>query len=254
MVFHVHQEVFKMSLFVFMSRLASYIESNVMPQVYKNIPCITIAESAKKEMKEMGLGAAGITVINPGISLEEYIPGKKAKEPTILFVGRLKQYKSIQTVLYAFKKVLESVTEARCIIAGDGEERKRLKKLSVKLGIADSISFTAKVSEKKKIQLYQQAWLVMNPSVKEGWGITSLEANACGTPVVASNVAGLKDSVKNGYSGLLVKYGDSNAFAEAALHLIKNSEDRTKMSTNAVTWAKQFPWEKTVKELEALLN
>ena len=234
--------------------MASYIENNIMPRVYKNIHCITISDSAKKDMLELGLGAAGITVINPGVSVKDYVPGKKAAVPTILFVGRLKQYKSIPVLLKAAQLILQDMKHAKIVIAGDGEEKMRLMKITKNLGIAGSVTFTGKISEKKKIELYQQAWIVVNPSVKEGWGITSLEANACGTPVIASNVSGLCDSIKDTYSGILVPYGKAEAFAVASLKLLKDSTLREKMSKNAVEWAKKFSWEKTAASFVSMLQ
>jgi glycosyltransferase involved in cell wall biosynthesis len=242
-VFHVHQEVFKVSLNTFVFRLASYIESNVMPRVYKSVKCITISNSAREDMKKLELGTAGITVVSPGIDHEVYLPGKKSSKPTILFVGRLKQYKSIQTLLQAAKKILESKKNVQIIIAGEGEEGTKLKRLAYRLGIKDHVLFTGKVSEEKKVELYQQAWVVVNPSVKEGFGMAVLEANACGAPVVASNVAGLCDSIKHNTSGVLVPYGDVDAFVNETLKILNNEVWRNRLSEGAVKWSKSFSWE-----------
>jgi glycosyltransferase involved in cell wall biosynthesis len=84
--------------------------------------------------------------------------------------------------------------------------------------------------------------MLVNPSMMEGWGIVAIEANACGTPVIASDVPGLRDSVKNPHSGFLVPYGDVDAFAEKILLLIRNRELRTNMNVDARKWAEQFDW------------
>lgn len=242
-VFHVHQEVFKMSLNEVVFRLASYIESNIVPKVYKNVQCVTISDSARDDMEKMGLGTAGITVISPGISHDTYVPGKKSAKPTVLFVGRLKQYKSIQTLLYAARKILKKRKNIQIIIAGEGEEGTKLKRLSSRLGLKDTVIFTGKVTEERKIELYQQAWVVVNPSVKEGFGMAVLEANACGTPVVASNVAGLCDSIKHNTSGVLVPYADVDAFARETLKILTDETWRYKLSHGAVRWSKNFSWD-----------
>jgi glycosyltransferase involved in cell wall biosynthesis len=77
----------------------------------------------------------------------------------------------------------------------------------------------------------------------EGWGITTIEANACGTPVVASRVSGLKDSVKNPHTGYLVDYGDVDGFANKITELLTNKSTRNSMSKEAYEWAKEFDWD-----------
>ena len=106
-----------------------------------------------------------------------------------------------------------------------------------------------RVSEKEKINLYQKAWVFVNPSFIEGWGITTIEANACGTPVVASNVSGLRDSVHNPHSGLLVPYGDVDEFASNIKMLIENNDLREEMSKDAISWAKNFDWNESAREV-----
>ena len=84
--------------------------------------------------------------------------------------------------------------------------------------------------------------MLVNPSMMEGWGIVAIEANACGTPVIASDVPGLRDSVKNPHSGFLVPYGDVDAFAGKMLLLIRDRELRANMNIDARKWAEQFDW------------
>lgn len=101
----------------------------------------------------------------------------------------------------------------------------------------------------------QQAWVFANPSSMEGWGITSIEANACGTPVVASNVPGLRDSVRNPHTGYLVEYGNPAAFAEKIDLLISNTKQRQFMEQESLDWAAKFDWnQQAEKALEVLLN
>ena len=133
--------------------------------------------------------------------------------------------------------------------------------MAKKLSIYDKIKFVGKVSEEEKIRLYQKAWVFVNPSFMEGWGITTIEANACGTPVVASNVPGLRDSVNNPHSGFLVPYGNINIFSERIIKLLKDDSLRAKMSIEAIYWAKQFEWKssaeaslKLIEKAEALPN
>lgn len=242
---HVHQDVFTRSLAWPLAQFARFLENRVMPLVYRWTPFITISDSSKKAMQQIGLGKKGITVIHPGVNLAQLKPGAKASHPLVVYVGRLKAYKSIDILINAFVEVLQRVPEAKLVIAGTGEEEDALRELVKKLGVTKSVSFAGKISEEKKIQLLQQAWVAVNPSFMEGWGITTIEANACGTPVVASNVPGLRDSVRNKHTGFLVPYGDAHACSEKILSLLTDKQLRMKLESESLAWAQFFDWQIT---------
>jgi glycosyltransferase involved in cell wall biosynthesis len=162
-----------------------------------------------------------------------------------LYLGRLKAYKSIHIFIKAAQEVLKRIPHTEFIIAGDGEEKSNLMRLTKKIGIETSINFVGKVTEEEKIRLYQRAWLFVHPSMMEGWSLGIIEANACGTPVVASNVSGLRDSVRNPTTGFLVPYGDEKAFAEKMIQLIRDEKLRSDFSRGAIEWASNFSWDKS---------
>lgn len=253
---HVHQNIFFHSLPKPLALLASSLEKDLMPLVYKNIKFITVSESSKKEMEKLGIGKAGIKIVHNGVNLNEFVLGSKSDNPTILYLGRLKAYKSVDILIRAFKKVIKKYSQAILIIAGTGDAEKYLKNLSAELGFNEKqIIFMGKVSEEEKIKLLQSAWVMVNPSFMEGWGVVVIEANACGTPVIASNVSGLCDSVSDRKSGYLVPYGNVDSFADKILYIIENKEYRGKMNLEARTWAENFNWEKSSAEfLEFIEN
>lgn len=248
LIHHVHQEVFRKSLRPPFSWIASFLEMHIMPYVYKNIEIITVSNSSKKDIQEYGISKKEPIVIHNGVDLDFFKPAQKSLHPMILYLGRLKFYKSVHIFIRAAKEVLAKVPDAEFIIAGNGEEESGLKRLTKKLNMQSKIRFVGKVSEEEKIKLYQKAWVFVNPSFMEGWGITSIEANACGTPVVASNVPGLRDAVLNPDSGFLVPYGQVDAFAEKITLLITDSEIRNKMSKYSIEWAQKFDWQKSADE------
>ncbi len=243
---HVHQEVFRKSLAKPLAFLAMILEKNVMPLVYAKIPFITVSESSKKEIEALGLGKAGVSVVNPGIDLKNLIPGKKSEQPLVLYLGRLKAYKSIEVLIRAFHFIAKYREDAVLVIAGGGEEEAKLKKLAADLFLdGKRVKFTGRISDAEKISLLQKAWVLVNPSFMEGWGIAVIEANACGTPVIASNVSGLCDSVKNGETGYLADYGDIKDFARCLYRIIFNEKVRRKMNLSARLWAENFDWKKS---------
>ncbi len=249
---HVHQNVFRKSLRWPFSEIARVIEKRAMPFWYRHIPFITVSESSKNDLRKI-YPEAKITIVNPGVDLKHLTPGEKAKFPLVLYLGRLKAYKSIETLIQAFKIVAQKNPKARLTIAGEGEEKSHLQHLAFKLELSDKITFVGKVNEKEKVGLLQQAWVFVNPSIMEGWGITTIEANACGTPVVAADVPGLRDSVQNPESGYLVPHENIDQFAEKIGIILSNYLIREKMSRQAVEWAKQFDWHKSAIKCEKIL-
>lgn len=246
-IHHVHQDIFRKSLKQPFSLIASFLEMKAMPYLYRNVRIITVSPSSAKEILDHKLTLIPPVVAYNGVDTTVFKPGIKSITPNVLYLGRLKYYKSINIFIHAAKKVLEHIPSAQFIIAGDGEEKAGLAKLVKKLNIENSIAFLGKVTEKEKIRLYQNAWVFVNPSFMEGWGITSIEANACGTPVIASDVPGLRDSVKNPHGGFLVPYADINTFAERILLIITDEKLRIKMSQDSVKWAKKYSWERSAQ-------
>jgi glycosyltransferase involved in cell wall biosynthesis len=254
---HVHQDVFFRSLPKPLAWFASFLEKNLMPLVYSNVSFVTVSESSREEMQELGLGNAGITVVHPGVDMEEFsrVLTPKALYPTILYLGRLKAYKSVNILIQAFRIVLSERPEARLVIVGDGEEREHLKQLTRELRFSEEqVKFVGHVGHEEKIKRLQEAWMLVNPSFMEGWGIVAIEANAAGTPVIASNVPGLRDSVRHEGTGYLVEYGDVKGFAERILLIIRDKELREGLATNAQVWAGNFDWKRMSKDFLAVLN
>ncbi len=248
LIHHVHQEVILRELnlpkyLLPVAVLTKFVERYVMPVVYRNIQMVTVSESSKKDMEKIGLGKKfPIQIVNPGVDLNKSLVLPKYIEPTLLYVGRLKAYKSIDTLIKSVELIVKDVPNIKLNISGYGDERDNLEILVKKLNLSRNVFFLGKISDKKRNELMSKSWIFVYPSTFEGWGISAIEASASGTPVVASNVSGLRDSVSDGYSGYLVKVKDANAFSEKILYLIKNKRVRQKLSKNAIIWASNYDW------------
>ncbi len=248
LIHHVHQEVILKELklpkyLLPVGFVAKIMERHLMPFVYKNCQMITVSESTKKDMEKIGLGRIlPIQIVNPGVDLSKSIILPKYLNPTLLYVGRLKAYKSIDTLIKSVGLIVKDIPNIKLNISGYGDERDNLEILVRKLNLERNVFFLGKISDKKRNELMARSWIFVYPSTFEGWGISSIEASASGTPVIASNVSGLRDSVNNGYSGYLVKVKDVNAFSEKILYLIKNKSVRQKLSKNAIKWASNYDW------------
>ncbi len=233
-----------------------YLAENLVHAVYRNTPMAVVSESTRQEMIARGFRAEQLTIVPNCIDQHNYpfAVGAKSAVPMITYFGRVKRYKSVDHVLRAFAKIAAEFPSAQVHIAGGGDFIPALRELAGTLGIVAQTTIHGYVTEEMKMRLLGESHVVVNPSVKEGWGIINIEANACGTPVISANVPGLRDSVKEGLSGLLYPWGDIDALAAHMRAVITDSALRTRLSEGAVQWARQFDWEKSADAMEELLK
>ena len=138
---------------------------------------------------------------------------------------------------------------------GGGPARPGLEALAQELGLAGRTRFTGFVDDEKRDSLLARARVCVCPSEKEGWGLTVMEANAVGTPVVASDADGLRDSVRHGETGYLVPEGDIDGFAGRIGELLDSDGLTAKMSAASLEWANHFDWDRAADEMaEAIDN
>jgi glycosyltransferase involved in cell wall biosynthesis len=255
LIHHVHQDVFREHLPFPLSHFAMFIESKLMPVVYRNQQVVTVSNSSMQEIIKLIPGIKqNIHVVAPGVDTEKLIPGTKTVQPSFLYLGRLKPYKNVDTVVKAFAYVVKTHPEATLVIAGEGESMGSLKRLTKSLNLENKVKFTGKVSQSEKAKLLARSWVVVHPSSIEGWGITVMEANACMTPVIASNVNGLMDSVRVGKTGVLVPVKDVAAFASAMIRLVEDKTYREKLSKNAYEWSQSFSWDACAEQFLHVLH
>jgi glycosyltransferase involved in cell wall biosynthesis len=237
--------------------LAVWAAERPMPRLYRHVPVHAISRSTRDDLVARGFDPDAIRVIYPGVDATHYTPDARvarAARPGFLYVGRLKRYKAVDTAIAALAAVRRAdCPDAELWIAGDGSDRGRLERVAVEQG-AEGVSFLGRVSEDAKLELYRRAWAVVFPSPKEGWGITNLEAAACGTPAVASDSPGLRESVRDGESGVLVPHGDVGALARAMAALAGDRSLRDRLSRGARTFAESLSWERAARETEAHLE
>lgn len=236
--------------------LATWWLERPVPLVYRRVPAVAVSESTRDDLVARGLRRERITVIPNGIDLERHTPepGAKSTSPTLLYVGRLKRYKRVDLVIEAVARLAKLGVEAELVVAGKGDRAGSLRRLAERLGVAERVRFAGFVSEGEKIELLRRAWVHVLTSPKEGWGITILEAAACGTPSVASDSPGLREAVVDGETGLLVPHGDVDALTSTLARFIRNPDLRADMGKQARAFAERFSWEASADAFEALLR
>lgn len=231
-----------------------------MPNVYAESPVLVISESTRDDLVARGFDASRIVVSYPGIDHDTCRVGPggvgrdRSPDPLLVYVGRLQRYKSVDVVLRALAALPGTGPSVRMVIAGRGSDRRRLERLRRGLGLGDRVEFAGHVSDADKASLFRRAWANVYPSPKEGWGITNIEAAACGTPSLAADSPGLRESVVDGSTGRLIPYGDVQAWSREIGALAADPDWCESLGATAARHAAQFTWERTAAETEELIR
>jgi len=228
-----------------------------LPRVYGRAAFHAISESTRDDLVQRGVPAERIEVIYPGVDAAWYRPDDatpRAERPTFLYVGRLKRYKGVDIALRALWTVRRTRPDVTLEIAGQGDDRARLERMARAIGLGDAVRFLGFVPEDEKRRLLRRAWAVVFPSPKEGWGISNVEAAACGTAALASDSPGLRESVRHGVTGYLVPHGDADALAERMLALAADPGLVARLGRAARAFAEGLSWEAAARATEAQLQ
>jgi glycosyltransferase involved in cell wall biosynthesis len=233
-----------------------WLAERPLPRLYRRAAFHAISDSTKDDLVARGLAPEAIRVIYPGVDSDHYRPDpsmRRSPEPSFLYIGRIKRYKGVDIAVRAVAEARSRGHRLTLNIAGVGDDLRRLARLVSALGITDQVRFCGFVSEEKKIELLRTTWAAVLPSPKEGWGITNIEAAACGTPAVASDSPGLRESVRDEQTGLLVPHGDIEAMATALIRLSEHPEEVESYGAAARRFARGLSWEESAKQTETHL-
>ncbi len=227
--------------------LAKYIiyKEQQLPFIYGDVPIFTVSPSTRDELIELGLNPEKIDFLYNAIdhNLYKSVKAEKAKKPTIAYIGRIKKYKQIEKVIDALPLLLTEFPGLQFRIGGRGDYLPNLRDYVKRKKLEKNVKFLGFLTEEQKAKELGKAWVFVTLAMKEGWGITVIEANAMGTPVVGSNVHGLRDSILDFKTGFLVNMDDRTEVAEKIGRLLRDEELRKEFSTNAIQWANNFTWE-----------
>ena len=226
------------------------------------------ADEARQLIDLYGADPQVVDVVHPGVDLEQFTPGEPgvsrrrlglAEDSVILlFVGRIQPLKAPDILLRAAARLLETdpVLRSRLLVvvcggpSGTGlEHPTSLSDLAADLGIADIVRFEPPGDRQMLADWYRAADVTVVPSYSESFGLVAVEAQACGTPVVAAAVGGLRTAVLHETSGVLVEGHDPRDYATVLRHLIDNPERLAELSRGARMHAASFGWAATTTGL-----
>lgn len=236
---------------------ATWLLERPVPRVFHRTPTVAVSASTRDDLVARGMDRSRIEVIPNGMDLATLTPlgpSDRYPEPTLLYLGRLKRYKGVDLVLRALAHLRRGGLPARLLVGGKGEHEGALRALAAELGIAEAVRFLGFVSEEEKRDLFRRSWVHVLASPKEGWGISNLEAAACGTPTVASDAPGLRDSVVDGTTGFLVPHGDVPRLAGAVARILGDPALRERLGRQARSFAEGFSWEASADAMEDFLD
>ncbi len=253
-VHHVHQEIFRRQVPRQLRWLALWLEGSLMPWMYRKNQVVAVSEGTRADLVDLGFNADQICVVTNGVQPSRPTSSPPADEATILCMGRLKPQKSVDFLIRAMPAMVEQIPQLRVDVVGQGPDRRRLERLAWSLGMAGHIRFHGYVRTQVRDDLAAAAWIAVCPSSFEGWGVVCMEASARGLPVVASNVAGLRESVRDGETGVLVPYGDERALAETVVSLLGDPARRASMGAAGRDWAAGHTWDKSAAAFAELLT
>lgn len=252
MVHHVHLGTWHMLLPGPLGRVGEAVERYAVPLVYRRRRMVTAAASARDEIVEhYRADPALIDIVPHGIAPRFQPGGEREDTPLVVAVGRLMPQKGFDDLLPVLVDVRRRVPEMQAVIVGDGPHRDRLVARAASLGATDWLRFAGRVSDDELVGWYRRAWVAVSASRREGFGLTLTEAAACGTPVVATRIAGHVDAVAQGTSGLLAD--DHDSLVESITAVLTDDELRGKLSAGALAHAQRFTWDRAAEVLlEAL--
>lgn len=211
-------------------------------RLYRNKPAITVSDSTFNDLRDIGF--YDIKIIHNGLEIE---PLEKVTDRgqrlTLVYLGRLKKTKRPEDAIKAFVLIQKEIPCAELFIIGDGP---LYSKLTTKYSSIGGIKFLGYLYDEGKYEILKIAHFLLIPSIREGWGQVVIQANAMGVPAIGYDVHGLRDSIRDGETGMIVK--DFKEMSSTVIELWNDKERYKNMCENSINWAKRFSWEKTKGE------
>ncbi len=250
---HVHLKQWFVELPWPLAVIGWFIERFVVHALYSGVRTVAISDSTREELKHVGFDPAQVDVVRPGLDHRLYGINSVQPDPThLVYLGRLRHYKRLDTLIRLTRDLAPEFPNIHLDMIGAGEDGSDLEELARKEGVDERVTFHGYVSDEKKVKLLQEGWVFVMPSLNEGWGISVLEANACGLPAVAFDVPGLNESIRDGETGLLGKdYDDLRAKVRT---LLVDHQLHRRLAEEALRWSAQFDWATSAQKMLTVME
>jgi glycosyltransferase involved in cell wall biosynthesis len=250
-VHHVHGPMWDQVMPLPLAGLGRRLEAQVAPPVYRRGATVTPSESTRDELVRLGFLPERVTAVANGVDAAFTPGGAEGAEPVVLAVGRFAPVKRLHLVLSAAAVARRAVPMLRLRLVGDGPEEQRLRAWVSANGAGGWVEFVGRLDRDRLAEEYRRAWVVVSASLAEGWGLTLTEAAACGTPAVATDIGGHRDSVLDGETGLLAP---PERLGEALTTMLVDDALRGRLGTAALARARTLSWDATARGVLEVLH
>ena len=234
-----------------------WLVERATPLFLAHADVVTEARATADVLERLGMRGEHVQRIPPGVDVSTFspMPHRRASTPLVVYAGRLKRYKRLDLALAAFRLLKAQRPEARFEIAGTGDDAPRLEREVDRLGLRNSVEFRGALPTEGLVDLYRRGWVHVQPSAVEGWGCTTLEAMACGTPVAAFSVAALPEALGPVGAEFLARNADVGALASAIHRACARVEAADPaFAESLVAQARGYSWDATFEGYERLLS
>ena len=252
LVHHVHREVWPVAVGPLAARIGWWLEARLAPRVYRGCRYVTVSEATRRDLVALGIAAERIDLVHNGTEAWGFSDSPAAPGPRLSVVGRLVPHKQIEHAVDVIA-ALASRYDAHLDVVGHGYWEDVIRTHAVERGVADRVHLHGYVTDARKHELMSASWVHVCPSLKEGWGLVCIEAARHGVPTVAYRSAGgVTESVRDGYTGLLVD--DDAGLERAVAKLLGDAELRDRLGQQARTFAEGYSWDATALRFAGVLD
>jgi glycosyltransferase involved in cell wall biosynthesis len=253
LVHHVHREQWPIVFGPTAARAGWFLESQVAPRALRGRQYVTVSQRTRDELVELGVAPGSVAVIHNGTEPPLFANLPRHPEPRLVVLGRVVPHKRLEHALAVLSRLAVRYPTLRLRVVGDGWWSERVREEAEALGVTDRVDFLGHVDEPTKHAELAAAWVSLAPSVKEGWGLSVVEAASHGTPTVAYRGAGgVSESIVDGRTGLLVD--DLDGMTDAVDALLGDPDRRAVLGAAATVHSGHFTWNRTVLAWETLLR
>lgn len=253
LVHHVHREQWPVVFGPLVARLGWAVESRVVPRVYRNSPYVAVSTPTRDELVDLGVEPERISIIHNGTDTPRALDVPRSAAPTMVVLGRLVPHKRVEHAIDVAARLRLAHPGLRLRVIGEGWWHDELAEHARATGQDDIVDLLGFLPEEDKHAELAKAWVALAPSIKEGWGLTVVDAATHGVPTVAYHgTGGLEDSIQDGRTGLLVD--DFDGMVEAVDAILTDTTTRARLGDQAREYAATFSWDSTVTQWDALLT
>jgi glycosyltransferase involved in cell wall biosynthesis len=254
LVHHVHREQWHVVFGRAAASIGWLLESRVSPKVHRGCQYVAVSQVTRRELIDLGVDENAIAIVHNGTVPVPLEQPERDPEPSLVVLGRLVPHKRVEHALQALATLQPEFPGLQLRVIGDGWWREELEAEAERLGVADRVTFTGFIDENAKEDLLARSWLMLAPSVKEGWGLMVIEAAAHAVPSIAYRSAGgLAESIDHGRTGLLVD-DDLQQLIGTTRELLSDHEYRNTLGNAAREHVAGFSWRTASTSMHLLLR